>query len=184
MRKVTRMAVAMLLILSLSITAFAAGSKTFATEVSSAKDSSGNAVEVSSTTASVELTQSQAESIIAAEEGDVVSIVYQADVSVPEGTTFPVDITFAVAGLTTDMKVAVLHYNGSEWETVKSTVATGSVTATFTSLSPVAIVVAADEAVGGSTAPKTGETNMIVAAGAVIVIAGIGAYLATRKERA
>lgn len=184
MRKVTRVAVAMLLILSLSLTAFAAGSKTYATEVGSAKDASGNAVEVTATSASVQLTQSEAESMIKAEDGQTVSVAYLADLSVPEDATFPVDITFSVSGVTSDMKVVVLHYNGSEWETVDSTVSNGSVTATFTSLSPVAVVVAADEAVGGTTAPKTGETNMIVAAGAVVLVAGIGAYLATRKERA
>ena len=177
MRKVTRVAVALLLILSLSLTAFAAGSKTYATEVSAAKDASGNAVEVTTTAASVQLSQADAESMIKADEGQVVSIAYTADVSVV--------ITFSVSGLTSDMKVVVLHYNGSAWETVDSTVSNGSVTATFTSLSPVAVVVAADQAVGGTTsAPKTGESNMIVAAGAVVLVAGIGAYLATRKERA
>lgn len=85
MRKVTRVAVAMLLILSLSLTAFAAGSKTYATEVSAAKDSSGNAVEVTTTAASVQLSQADAESMIKADEGQVVSIAYTADVSVPEG---------------------------------------------------------------------------------------------------
>lgn len=185
MRKVTRVAVALLLILSLSLTAFAAGSKTYATEVSAAKDASGNAVEVTTTAASVQLSQTDAESMIKADEGQVVSVAYTADVSVPEGTSFPVDITFSVSGLTSDMKVVVLHYNGSAWETVDSTVSNGSVTATFTSLSPVAVVVAADQTVGGTTsAPKTGESNMIVAAGAVVLVAGIGAYLATRKERA
>ena len=97
MRKVTRVAVAMLLILSLSLTAFAAGSKTYATEVSSAKDSSGNAVEVTTTAASVQLSQADAESMIKADEGQVVSVAYTADVSVPEGTSFPVDITFSVS---------------------------------------------------------------------------------------
>ena len=79
------------------------------------------------------------------------------DVSVPAGTVFPVDITFSVPGVTADSNVAVLHYNGSAWEVVPSSAGNGSVTGTFESLSPVAIVADTAEAGTGAASPKTGE---------------------------
>lgn len=51
-----------------------------------------------------------------------------------------VKIPFTVAGIN-GKDVKVLHYNGTKWEVVPSAVNGNVVTATFTSLSPVAIVV-------------------------------------------
>lgn len=59
-----------------------------------------------------------------------------------------VKIPFAVAGIA-GKDVKVLHFNGTEWEVVPSTVSGNVVTATFTSLSPVAIVVG-DAQTGGN----------------------------------
>ena len=51
------------------------------------------------------------------------------DISVPDGTTFPVTITFEVAGVTEGSSVAVLHYNGSAWEKVEAKAGAGTITA-------------------------------------------------------
>ena len=58
-----------------------------------------------------------------------------------------VKIPFSVAGIA-GKDVKVLHYNGTAWEVVPSSVSGNVVTATFTSLSPVAIVVG-DAQTGG-----------------------------------
>lgn len=49
-------------------------------------------------------------------------------------------VTFKVAGVTASSNILVLHYNGTNWEAIPATVADGTVTATFNSFSPVAIV--------------------------------------------
>ena len=95
------------------------------------------------------MTQTQAENLLQAagvSQDKTVSVAFLADVSVPEGTQFPVDITFNVSGVTSGMDVVVYHFSAekNEWEAMPTTVANGSVTATFTSLSPVAVLVAAD----------------------------------------
>lgn len=59
-----------------------------------------------------------------------------------------VKIPFSVAGIA-GKQVVVLHNNGTAWEVVPSTVSGNIVTATFTSLSPVAIVVG-DAQTGGN----------------------------------
>lgn len=191
MRKVTHVAVALLLILSLSYTAFAANSITYAAEVNTAKDASGNTVEVTTKTSTVQMTQDQAETLLQAagvSQDKTVSVAFLADVSVPEGTQFPVDISFNVSGVTTGMDVVVYHFSAekNEWEAMPTTVANGSVTATFTSLSPVAVLVAADgaEGEGTVTSPKTGESNLIYYVGAAALIAGAGAWLVVRKKHA
>lgn len=74
------------------------------------------------------------------------------------------DVTLKPAGVTGNDTVFVLHkseVNG--WEVVPSTVAwDGSVTATFTDLSPVAIVTLRTTAVNsnGPTSPATGDINV------------------------
>ena len=56
-------------------------------------------------------------------------------VTAPEGAEFPLKITFAMKGVTASSKVQILHYNGSAWEKIDTTVADGTVTGTFSSLS-------------------------------------------------
>lgn len=85
-----------------------------------------------------------------------------------------------------EAKLIVLHYNGTEWEKVTvDAVGDGTVTATFESLSPVAIVVEKTAAsAAGTTSPKTGTSPVVMMAifGAVICMAG--AVVLTKKERA
>lgn len=85
------------------------------------------------------------------------------------------DITFKVAGVTGNDTVIVLHKGANGWEVVPSRVYwTGDVTATFTSLSPVAIVTLKTRGVSsnGPTSPATGDINVlacgVVAAAALL----------------
>lgn len=70
--------------------------------------------------------------------GDRVLDTY--DITVPEGTDFPVQISFE-ASVAEDQDVLLYHFTGDEWEEIEpDTVEDGSITATFNSLSPVAVV--------------------------------------------
>lgn len=109
------------------------------------------------------------------------------EVIAPEGTQFPITITFDVEGVTAGSKVTILHFNGTEWEYIPvQSVAEGKVTATFDSLSPVAFILekGAGTSAAGTTSPKTGSSPvaMMAAFGAVICMAGIAVL--SKKERA
>lgn len=85
----------------------------------------------------------------------------------------PTNITINVPGITAGQSVVVLHQmsNGT-WEVVPiAAVSAGSVTATFTSLSPVAIITYAS--------PKTGESFPI--AGVICVVSFLGAAFCIKK---
>ena len=73
-----------------------------------------------------------------------------------------ITVTFKVKGITANDTDYVLHKGSNGWEVVPSTVSwDGTVTATFTSLSPVAIVTLKTTAVNpnGPTSPATGEAD-------------------------
>ena len=122
------------------------------------------------------------------------------DVTVPEGTVFPVTITFNVTGVTADSHVAVLHYDteAGAWEVVESKAGNGTITATFDSLSPVAFVVdgnaaagstaagASSQTSGSATSPKTGETSVLSMAAviAAAALAGMAVVSFYSKKRA
>ena len=148
MKKLLRISVVLAMVLCLSLTAFA--SSTSGTRVERAVGSDGSEVEVvegpTTETPSVE-------DIVGAFPGDRDLVVGDDDVDpedltvawvrdlkaeIPEGGS--VTITFDVPGVTDDQHVYVLHFDGSSWDLVGE--GFGSVvTATFTSLSPVAILV-------------------------------------------
>lgn len=86
-----------------------------------------------------------------------------------------IDITFKPTGVTGNDTVIVLHKGADGWEVVPSTVSwSGEVTATFTSLSPVAIVTLRTAGVSsnGPKSPATGDINVlacgVVAAAALL----------------
>ena len=122
------------------------------------------------------------------------------DVTVPEGTVFPVTITFNVTGVTADSTVAVLHYDtaAGAWEVVESKAGNGTITAIFDSLSPVAFVVdgnaaagstaagASSQTSGSATSPKTGETSALSMAAviAAAALAGMAVVSFYSKKRA
>ena len=140
----------------IGMTAFAAPSpaaSTVVTAVSSATDTDGNAVNVSITSEiPIEYTQAVADIKTEAKLKEVLGSDFNANMTVadvkkvtaPEGAEFPLKITFAMKGVTASSKVQILHYRcrtTAAWEKIDTTVADGTVTGTFSSLSPVAFVV-------------------------------------------
>ena len=97
--------------------------------------------------------------------------------------SFPMDITFNVKGVTASTKGQILHWNGQEWEKIPTKMGEGTMTGTFTSLSPVAFVVDKTTlASGTASSPKTSAAA--VSGVAVLGLAAVaGAYGLKKKER-
>ena len=197
MKKFTSLVLVTVLSCMMGITAFAAGNSPeidgVVTEITNAVDKDGNAVQA--TIGEVEdksLVENVKETFrdiltkagIKVTEG--MEVVDVKDVSVPEGTEFPVTITFKVAGVTSETRVEVLHYTGTEWEVVKSEAGEGTITATFTSLSPVAFVIDKNTMSPiGSTSTEAPRTGMGMAVPAAIVIGAVAVigFVALGKKK-
>lgn len=217
MKKFIALACAAVLTVASAVTAFAQPSVSVSgvvTAVTTATDKDGKAVnatfgevpaEYSSAVAEVK-TEAKLKELIGSDYTSTMQVVDVKNVTVPDGTVFPVTITFKVTGVMASTKVAVLHYNTTTkaWEKVESKAGDGTVTATFTSLSPVAFVV--DKATAASTtttnkgttsststtgsktassttSPKTGETNVMMYAG-IVAVAAVAGMAVTRRKRA
>jgi hypothetical protein len=87
-------------------------------------------------------------------------------------------VTLNISGIAAGDTIAILHYNGSAWETIApSSVAAGSVTFATTSLSPVSVVKL--EVATVKQSPKTGAAMPIAA---VVFAAGLlGAAVCGKK---
>lgn len=191
MRKFIRAAVVLTMVLCLSVTAFAApGADTSPTQeceidMASVKGPNGEHVdiEISDPTEHFDF-EEQGDTIDFGDGKEVnaaaLSVVFEKDIT---SDVLPVTITFNVAGAGSNDILHVMHYNGSEWEQVAEGRG-NSVTATFTSLSPVAVILehpsGAHTAVG--TSPKTGEQPVLLAAAAVALLAGAVAAAALKKR--
>ncbi|MEF2639224.1 MAG: hypothetical protein UIT84_04290 [Lachnospiraceae bacterium] len=94
-----------------------------------------------------------------------------------------ITITFEVAGVKAGENVLVLHKAGDAWETITpDSVDNNSVTATFTSLSPVAILVNyTSNAATSATSPKTGADMSMVAV-EVMAVAFVGLAVVAGKK--
>ena len=208
LKKAVAVVTAALTICAMSVTAFAQGSvkSTGVVSPQGAKDANGNSVTVS--TASIPAEYEEAVNTVKTTDGlkavlgdayvEGMEVVDAMDVSVPEGTPMPVTITFDVPGVGADTKVAVLHYNGSAWEVLEGTAGNGTITATFTSLSPVAFVVDKNTATGtsngsntstgssSSVSPKTGEDlGMLTATvAAAVLVLGAGCVFFVKRKNA
>lgn len=208
LKKAVAVVTAALTICAMSVTAFAQGSvkSTGVVSPQGAKDANGNSVTVS--TASIPAEYAEAVNTVKTTDGlkavlgdayvEGMEVVDAMDVSVPEGTPMPVTITFDVPGVGADTKVAVLHYNGTAWEVLEGTAGNGTITATFTSLSPVAFVVDKNTATGTSTgsntstgssssvSPKTGEDlGMLTATfAAAVLVLGAGCVFFVKRKNA
>lgn len=104
---------------------------------------------------------------------DVREVVAEGDV------TYPVTITFKVTGVTANSKVALLYYNKAtgEWVKVEATAGDGTITATLEGASLVAFIVdgeTAKAAEKAGTSPKTGESSAMMYAGVVAAMAALG----------
>lgn len=86
-----------------------------------------------------------------------------------------VTLTFAIPAVKANTAVVVLHYTGSGWEVVPSTVSNGAVSATFTSLSPVVVLTQSTTTPGTGTvtSPQTSDVNLegVMICGAVLGLA-------------
>ena len=110
---------------------------------------------------------------------DEFTIFWQMDVTVPDGTEFPVTLTFAIPEEYQDQTIYVYHYNGTDWEVVGE--GTGAeVSAEFEKLSPVGLVAKA------SVVPPTGDANdAFLWAGLCVMALAAAAYTVScgRKRR-
>ena len=197
MKKFASLLLATVLTCMMGLTAFAAGKSPvvegFVTEINKATDKDGNVVEATlqevedkDLIEDIRLTFRDVLKKAGIEVTKGMEVVDVKDVSVPEGTQFPVTITFKAAGVTPETKVQVLHYTGTEWEVVKSEAGKGTITATFTSLSPVAFVIDKDTmAPVGSTSTEAPRTGMGMAVQTVMVIAAVACigFVALGKKK-
>ena len=99
-------------------------------------------------------------------------------------TDKPITLSFPVAGVKAGDAIMILHFTGTEWETIApDAVEDGTVTATFTSLSPVFVVeFSALTSEGNAVSPKTGSSMPVLPVMAVICMAGV-AVVATKKVK-
>lgn len=213
MKKLLKIVIALGMALCLCTTAFAAvepgtspggnGNGYF----TSAVGANGQAAQVTESAPTAIPTASEAVEVLknvapAGTTAEELSVVYAMDLSVP-AEQLPVTITFEVKGAKASDDVYVLHYNGSTWDVVAHGKG-DTIDATFTSLSPVAVVLQAAApatsapgtgASGGTTgtqsdgstptAPQTGaDMTMLYAGIAVFVAAGAVALVARKKKSA
>lgn len=191
LKKLAGVILAGVMVCAMGMSALAAGSPSKVGATGTDKDgNSVNLVVEASTQAEPEA--ATVKEVLGSSYVDTMKVVALQEVHVEgEGeVAWPVTITFSVAGVNKDTKVAVLHWNGTEWENVAATAGEGTVAATFDSLSPVAIVV--DSATmtltsagtgTGVTSPNTGESSVVFALGVVALVAACGA-LGLSKKRA
>lgn len=110
--------------------------------------------------------------------GDKAELLNVVDISLPEGDySAGVDVKINVEGVKAGDSIVVLHWSAQKgiWENLPVTnVSDGSVTATFTSFSPVAIVRTEEAARTGYEAP--------VALIAVLLVAAAGAAFCVRRR--
>ena len=131
---------------------------------------------------------------------DDLEVLVAFEVTVPEGTIIdadnPVYLTFSVPGITSEVKIHILHYaNGSVWEEVASETGEGYAVGAFTSFSPVAIVAeksslsaaanTSKKGTGSATSPRTGDNQMIfVVIFAVIAVVCVSyTFISLKKEK-
>ena len=117
------------------------------------------------TTAQVEAAQTQAVASVA----PTAKVLQMIDVTLPVSFE-KAQLTFSVNGVTAGQKIAVLHqkHDGS-WEVINpDSVGNGTVTATFTSLSPIAFVAYNASAQTGETTPVLPIIVLICAAGIAV----------------
>lgn len=117
------------------------------------------------TTAQVEAAQTQAVASVA----PTAKVLQMIDVTLPVSFE-KAQLTFSVNGVTAGQKIAVLHqkHDGS-WEVINpDSVGNGTVTATFTSLSPIAFVAYNASAQTGETTPVSPIIVLICAAGIAV----------------
>lgn len=195
MKKLAALGAAMVMSLALGLTAFASSSpvSTGSSSVKSAVDKNGKAitVELTGNVESAIVNAIKSDSALKAVLGDAyvegMTVVDVVDVQYKGNKEdFPITVTFNVPGVTASTKVALVHYTNGAWKADVTDVkaGNGTITGTFSSFSPVAIVVDKSAADSSVKSPKTGETTMPIVMMAIGVLAVGGVYVMSRKSRA
>ena len=154
MKKVVALLMAAVMTVGMATVAFAAPSPAATTgTVKEAVDANGKSIELVASDNYAEVDQAAVAEIKSDAQAvlkKVVPSVNAADYKlamlkdvayVGEGTpVFPVKVTFNVDGVTAASKVIVLHYVNGAWQQETAVAGNGTVTVTFNSLSPVAIL--------------------------------------------
>ena len=167
---------ALTIAMCLTVTAFAAPSKTDVVEVTGAVDANKAAVVIAVSDTTIPLITETIGAKVSTAAGNTVAaedltVLWQKDIT---AETLPVTLTFHVDG-TKDVPLYVFHYNGSDWELI--TIGVGEdVEATFTDLSPVAILAKKSSSGDpGNHSPETGDPTMVCIAvlGAMAIIGAV-----------
>lgn len=175
MKKFVSTALAFVLTLGMSVTAFAAGS---VSKTVSATTDSGVAVSV---TTLDEATTNTAKTQAATLVGEKASVLEAVDVTLPQTVSAenPVTIAFtAPSVVSATTKVWALHQkHDGTWEKLAVTVKDGKAYVTFTSLSPVVFV--AEAAAPADASPKTSDAGMITLV--IALLAGASLVCVNKK---
>ena len=230
MKKMKLLALSAVLCLALGATAQAAGSSSGVVQVSqepvkasvtdkTTGESLGETDVVPAiASGSTEVSTEEAKSALGISSDDYDSYVLDVTLQTLDEKTVDlssgsIDVTFKIPSVTPSSKVAVLHWaDGSNTpESLPATAGDGTVTATFTSFSPVQILVANESSSGDSgsgssgsgssgssssgssssgsstapaaVSPKTAEGSELYVAAAVAVLALAGTVVFTKKAR-
>ncbi len=188
MKKVLTLVLALMMAVCLAVPAFAIDS---ITDDTTFQADGGKEVTVSAPTADVTDAKATLESLGVSVTGTP-SVVYLHNL---DCTDLPVTVTFTVANADSNDKLYVLHWNGSAWEKVGNEATGKTITVTFNTLSPVAVVMVSvtnpstpststsTSTPSAPTAPQTGAPMAVPFIGlAVIALAGIVAFKARKKE--
>lgn len=186
MKKVVGVLISATMLLTMSLGVFAAGSPSADFQSGTkAVDKDGNAVAV--TFAAATQTPSEADVTAAVPNGTLVSAFELTAPNWDFDKDGALTISFPLPGATANTKAAVLHYDGG-WKDVTASVGDGVITGTFPHLSPVAIVVDnstltnTGNGTSNGTAPKTGESSLVLTLGLIAMAAVAGVYGLNRKK--
>lgn len=213
MKKLIALMGAMVLTVSMAVTAFAAPSvsATVVEGIVSATDNAGADVlmylalsdvnEENAAVVDAKVDELSSADALKAELGDLykdnmVVVAAKEVVSETDGDVeFPVKATFEVKGVTVDSNVVVLCYVGGEWKAIEATAGDGTVEVTLDELGPVIFVVDSeadadsDAAVDSDNADvdkaeKTGDNNSVWMLVAVMAAAVVVGGIVVSKKRA
>lgn len=190
-KKVVGVLLSLTLLFAMSVNVFAAGSSSAngAIKSATATNKNGKAMEIKIGAPKQSIDINGVKSILGSAFVEGMEVYDVMEVTAINATTadFPITVTFQVPTVVSTTKVAVLHYGAGGWENVAATPGKGIISATFTSLSPVAIVVDKNTAVSTSpsktgTSPKTGEFGTTSAVAVLAILAIGGAVVCYRKR--
>lgn len=179
---------ASMLILTLCLSVFAAESPEtdgFIPEIDTATDKDGNPIDVVLVPTDTIETET-IKTVMGDDYTDDMIVVAVQEIIIPDGTTFPVTITFTFKGVTPDTKGAFLIWDGETWNLYQPTFGTDTMTITFdlitpTGRFPVAFVMNTD--VTQSQVGTSPQTSDYITAAFTILAISILATLVFSKKR-